>query len=245
MGNIKETIVHPFHQSYFQFAYNSFLKCKDANLNIVNRNVVETIHYSYSCIESFIEYLLFSYQNNNLELKYHDNWITRYAELEWDRLSLSNKIGFITYLYTSNSFWHNDGEYQLFSELRNIRNRLTHAYPHISGRMIKVTDEQSKTDGSVYRQAEVVSEGPLSKKGNIIKPPKSIVKFNIVNELDFSDAEKAFEILLYHLIRIEKIFLRGSTTDIAVLSDKEHNLIHARKLLSYITCTLSQYWESD
>jgi hypothetical protein len=126
---VKHNISDSFHLDYFSLAVESCFACQQELQKkwYLPRHVVDTIIYSYTCIDASIEYIYRSAEKGQFpSLKIPDTWGARFLARKWGNLSLNDKIGMMTYAWKNQEFWGNEGQFYLFLNLETIRDKLIH-----------------------------------------------------------------------------------------------------------------------
>ncbi len=234
MITIKKKLFTTIHTDYLRFAILSFLESKnsrsDENNNYVNRPVIESIRYSFDCIDAATQFIFVCAELEQLPIRMPNNWLTRYLKRQWNSLSLSDAIGLLTFSYTGQPFWQNNEQFQLFEDLRKLRNGLTHPKP---------TGEET-----VSENQSIVSQELLYP--NYLVHSNPIAKFNPTPKtLDSSDAEQALEIMLHHLCRIQDIFYRefnGFSTHFAYYDNEKKEMFSTKRILETLDCKFKEFW---
>jgi hypothetical protein len=234
MKNHIKTTYRSIHIDYLRFAVMSYRDCKNESNRssasaFISKNVIESVRYSYDCLDALVKFVFFLGDNDSLPIIIDDTWLLRYIRRQWNTLSLSDSIGILTYAFTSESFWQNEEQFQLFEDLRKLRNGLTHPKP--LGKKV-FQDEQS------IRTEELLEP-------NYLVHSKPIANFHSSPDLlDHTDAEKAFEILLHHLIRIQNLFFQNSwPTQFAYYDEIDKKVLSTKQLLQSIHCRYLKYWQ--
>jgi len=235
MKEVKKISYSSVHTDYLRFAYLSFQECKTegakSSFPYINRNAIETIRYSFDCLEASIKFTFVMGSHKQLPITIPENWLTRYMCRQWSTLSLSDSLGLLSFAWTGQSFWQNDQQYQLFDDLRKLRNGLTHPKP---------------LGTIVFKDAEASRMEEMLDPYFLVHSKKPIAKFhNSPHLLDISDAEKALEILFHHLIRIQNLFCQGLwATQFSYYDETNKNIYSTDKLLQQLHCKFSKYWEN-
>lgn len=249
MGDkITELTWRSIHTDYLRFAVLSFYACDNAKTNLIflNRHVVETIRYSYDCVEASVEFIYFMGENNQLRIDVPNNWLSRHLRRKWHDLSLSDRIGILTYAWTNQSFWKTEQQLQLFYDLKKVRDGLTHPYPFGTEIEYEVVSEETLVEpvwgvmGEVRRPTGKIN---YTSKDKLVNSNKAIAEFTpSVNMLGKKDAKQALEILLWHLIRIEDLFFGRRTSWFSHYDEVNKQAITAEDLLKSITPKFGEYW---
>jgi len=240
MIRIKRTTYRTIHTDYLRFAVLSWNECAEATSPTstqpyANRSAIDTIRYSYDCIEAAVEYIYFAGVHDQLKIPIPDTWLTRYLERRWNDLPLSDRLGCMCFAWTGASFWRNNPQLQLFYDLKKLRDGLTHSKP--TG---KQTESQLSDTGSIP-----IGEAKLLPSGLLVTS-KPIARFSPTPILlSASDAEQALEILLHHLIRMQDVFAVTHTTLFCFYDDQGKNILTTSDLLQKLHCKFSKYWPHD
>jgi hypothetical protein len=149
MKKAKELIVTcTFHQHYLQYAFDSLMKLKN-EINL--RNIIEVIRYSYDCLEATAEFIFDSGINKQFTFKLPDNWLAKYIERKWNDLKLSDRLALLSYSWKNEEFWKTKEQFQLFVDLKKMRDGLTHPGHFIIEREYETKIERPEKDGTYYR----------------------------------------------------------------------------------------------
>lgn len=235
------------HQDYLLFAWHSLLDCSGDKVNpitsaYVNRPAIEAIRYSYDCLDASINFVLEQGKLNQLPITIRDNWLSRFLDRKWIELSLSDRIGILSFAWTMEPFWKTDDQFQLYEDLRKVRNGLTHPKPFGREVTSEVLREQSENECKISRQ---IGEDRLLKPDWLVAPNKAIASFNQrPDKLGKEDAEIAFEILLHHLSRFEELFFNNRTTWFGVYDKASKQGLYPKNLLNAMNCRFKQIWET-
>lgn len=250
MGDvIKKRLWQSIHSDYLRFAVLSVRACEQGTADstahaYVNRNVIEAIRYSYDCLEASVEFIFHMGCLNQLPVTLNDNWLSRYTKREWDNLSLSNRIGMLTFAWTGENFWQTEYQYQLFKDLKKVRDGLTHPIPFGTEIETEIITQEVTTNG-VFTESRHIGEAKQLKPDWLVHQSKAVAQFEpSVKRLERKDAEQALEILLRHLIRFEGIFFRRRTTEFSLFDDSTNRLLSTEDLLGTINCRFEQAWKS-
>ncbi len=166
-----------------------------------SKNLIEAIRYSYDFVDAAAE---FAYQLTKGDPDGDprpDNWLRRYVDRQWTSFSLADKLGILSFSRHGVAFWHNEKQHQLFEDLRNVRNALTH--PGIFGFLC--VEQYSDYSGLPVSSRQTV-------EGKMRTPKQAVAKFvEHPEDLQRKDALKAVEIALRHAERLEQLFGRKGT----------------------------------
>jgi len=116
------------------FAISSFRECEKGQNKpsfgaMLDRNIIDTIRYSYDCLEASIEFVFHMGGLRQLPIKTQENWLSRYLKRKWRELNISDRTGMLSYAWTGQNFWLTDNQHQLFEDLKRVRDGLTHPVP--------------------------------------------------------------------------------------------------------------------
>jgi hypothetical protein len=190
------------HWAYLEFAIRSSrarLSQRKPPSIPTSRNVIEAIRYSYDFLDAAAEFAYAIVKDGPDGDSRPDSWLTRYVDRRWNSLSLSERLGFLSFTKCGEGFWRNDGQRRLFEELRALRNALTH--PGIFG-VQRVEEFPDLSDGPAVSSREVIY-------GKMRPRKDAIAKFaGTLAVLGREDGRKAVEIALRHAERFEQLFGR-------------------------------------
>src|SRR5215471_14495866 len=130
----KDRTWQSIHIDYIAFAVLSWRASKQGQSEhssgvYLNRNVIDTIRYSYDCLEASVEFIYHMGLLKQLAVDIQENWLVSNLNRKWNNLSLSDRIGMLTYSWLDRPFWQSDSEYKLFEDLKKVRDGLTHPVP--------------------------------------------------------------------------------------------------------------------
>ena len=162
----------------------------------VSRNIIEAIRYSYDFLDAATEFLYTIVRDGPDGDSRPDNWLTRYVDRSWNKLSLADKIGFLGFSRCSTGFWKTDAQLGLFEDLRTVRNALTH--PGIFG---IGTTERFRDHSTAAISSRRTARGKMKRSR---KPSAAFPEHPA--DLDRQDANKAVEIAVRHAERFEELF---------------------------------------
>ena len=121
---ITEHTWRSLHNDYLRFAILSLRACDQSHSEpsylYADRHVIDTIRYSYDCLEASIEFIYFLGEQKQLPIIIQDNWLSRSLKRKWSNLSLSDRLGMLTFAWTGHAFWENDTQFQLFADLKKV-----------------------------------------------------------------------------------------------------------------------------
>jgi hypothetical protein len=161
--------------------------------------VIEAIRYSYDFLDAAAEFAYAIVKDGPDGDSRPNSWLTRYVDRQWKSLSLCERLGFLSFTKCGQGFWRNEGQRQLFEELRALRNALTH--PGIFG-VERMQEFADLSDGPALSSREVIY-------GQMRPPKDPIAKFaGTLAVLGREDGRKALEIALRHAERFEELFGR-------------------------------------
>src|SRR5262249_13210469 len=132
----------------------------ESNLGaILDRNIIDTIRYSYDCLEASIEFVYHMGELKQLPVNMQDNWLSRrYLKGKWNSLSLSDRIGILSYAWTGENFWRTESQRQLFDDLKKVRDGLTHPVPFGTELEEEILLEQEIENGAFLTKAQPLGE---------------------------------------------------------------------------------------
>jgi len=247
----KERTWRSVHEDYIKFAVLSYRASRratsDPNLSsYLNRNVIDTIRYSYDCLEASVEFIHQMGLLKQLPVDVPDNWLARYLHRRWDGLSLSDRIGMLTCAWLRAEFWQSHGAYQLFAELRRVRDGLTHPVPFGTELEREILRRQEFQDGSVFTESRPIGESTQIGKRKMDFGSKTGVAQFSRNPclLGADDAERALEIMLRHLSRFERLFYGRTSTAFAFFDAETGGLRSPDDLLGAIGCRFESAWSA-
>jgi len=116
------------HWAYLDFAIQSsrasLARVRPPSIP-ASRNLIEAIRSSYDFIDAAAEFAYVLVTDGADGDSRPDSWL-RYADRQWPSVSLSDKLGLLSYSTHGKGFWRRASEHQLFEDLRTVRNALTH-----------------------------------------------------------------------------------------------------------------------
>jgi hypothetical protein len=236
MKKVEKLTYRTIHTDYLRFAVLSYLESsREASGTgaspYVNRQVIDSIRYSFDCLEGAIKFVYFAGLASQLPIEVPSNWLTQYLRRQWGKLSLADSIGLLSFAWTGEPFWQTSEQFQLFEDLRKLRGGLTHPRP-VGTRVSRLADDTTVEE--LLEPEFLVHSTPIAE---FHRTPES---------LDHSDAEQALEILLHHLVRIQRLFLHGTfSTLFAYYDDAKKEIIGSTQLLQRLHCRFSRYWQQD
>lgn len=250
MGDvIKKHIWQSIHSAYLRFAVFSVRACDQSetdpsNYVYVNRHAIEAIRYSYDCLEASVEFVFHIGCLNQLPVTINDNWLSGHVGRKWRSLSLGDRLGMLTFAWTGKSFWQTKHQYQLFEDLKKVRDGLTHPIPFGTEIETEIIT-QEKTPNGVYTESRQIGEGKQLKPDWLVYQRRAVAQFGVsAGSLERKDAEQALEILLRHLVRLEDIFFERRTTWFGFYDDSTSRLLSTEDLIKTINCRFDQVWQS-
>ena len=190
------------HWAYLEFAIRSArspLRPTRPPSQPASRNVIEAIRYSYDFIDAATEFAHAIVVDDIDGSACPDNWLSRFMTRSWPSLSLSDKLGLVSFVTSSQAFWRSESQRQLFEDLRCVRNALTH--PGIFG-----VEREERFSG-------FADEKPMSSQTRVVERlnprRRSVANFaSTLGTLGREDAHKAVEIAVRHAGRFEQLFGR-------------------------------------
>ena len=247
---VKDRTWESIHTDYLEFAFLSFQASQDSGSELtrgvrLNRNVIDTIRYSYDCLEASIEFVYHMGLLKQLPIAIQDNWLSRNLQRKWNNLSLGDRIGMLVYAWAGKTFWQSDNQYKLFEELKRVRDGLTHPVPFGTELEEEILLRQELEDSIVFTKSLPIGEP--KQIGSVImnfSPKGAIANFNQNPRLlANTDAEQALEILLCHLSRLEGTFFGRATTWFAFYETMSNSLLSLKDLLGRINRRFENIWE--
>lgn len=244
------------HNDYLRFAILSLRDC-DQSPNepshvYADRHVIDTIRYSYDCLDASIEFIYLLGRGKQLPISISDNWLSRSLNRKWSDLSLSDKFGMLAFAWTSEAFWQHDKQFQLFADLKKVRDALTHPIPFGTEIEFEIISDEVTVKDQVYRSGKLAGKGlrPTGKikylKRDLIYSKESVANFtDSADGLQKSDAEKAVEIMLRHVIRLEDLFFGRRTSFFAFYETSENHVYISEELLQIIKCRFDGDWNAN
>lgn len=239
------------HSDYLRFAMLSVRACEEGeNASTtsvyVNRHVIEAIRYSYDCLEASVEFVFHMGRLNQLPIRLSENWLSRHMSRKWRSLSLSDRLGMLAFAWTGESFWQTGHQFQLFEDLKRVRDGLTHPRPFGTEREFEIITHEETADGIIYTVRRPVGEGKEIDPDWLVHGSRAVAQFeSSPDKLERKDAEQALEILLRHLIRLEEIFFQRRTTWFGFYDDSVDCLLSTEELLETINCRFEQAWQAE
>lgn len=248
MGEIKTEREHrSIHQDYLLFAWHSLRDCSNDKVNpktsaYINRPAIEAIRYSYDCLDASINFVFHLGKLKQLHITIEENWLSRFLCRKWDDLSLSDRIGILSFVWTKKAFWKTKKQLQLYEDLRKVRNGLTHPEPFGSEVTYEVVREQGDRECEIRRQ---IGEDKPLKQNWLVTPKKAIASFNQrPDKLGGKDAEQALEILLHHLSRINHLFFKDRSSWFSIYDKENKRILSPKLLLETMNCRFKKIWKN-
>ncbi len=240
------------HTDYLQFAYESHRASQIAGastaiepFSFVKRSVIETIRYSFDCLDATLNFVYEMGRLKQLPVQAPDTWLTRHMERNWSGMSVAERIGMLTYAWIGEAFWETKERFGLFNDLRRIRGGLTHPEPFGEIREYEVVAAESLPGGIKSETRNYVEQRNLLKPKLLVAPNENeqVARFHAQpTELDPTDGEKALEILLCHLCRMEALFFGRPTTEIAMYFLETNSIESPRQLLGRLNRHFQNVW---
>lgn len=159
----------------------------------VSRNIIEAIRYSYDFLDAAAEFAYQLVKDGYRGDLRPDNWLTRYMDRTWNHLSLSDKLGFLSFSCCEEGFWQSNDQRRLFEDLQTVRNALTH--PGIFG--VETIKEFADYSSPALSSQETI-RGKMRRTDSVFAEHPE--------KLSQKDAKKAVEIALRHAERFEQLF---------------------------------------
>lgn len=237
------------HTDYLGFAVSAYRDCqekalaKTADMNL-HHHAIDTIRYSYDCFESSVEFVYHMGRLKQLRISVPSNWLTRYIERNWKNLSLSDRIGFLAYVWADKQFWLTESQISLFQEWKKVRDGLTHPVPFGTELEQEILMRQELEDGSTLTQSRLVSlPKQISGDSMTFSSHKAIAQFSRdPSSLGKEDAAKALEILLHHLVKLEDMFFGGRSTWFSFYESTTNSISTTTDLLKMMICRFDKVW---
>ena len=237
------------HTDYLGFAVSAYRIRQEkpstpiAGINL-HRHAIDTIRYSYDCFEASAEFVYHMGHLKQLHISVPSNWLTRYIERNWRNLSLSDRIGILTYTWTDKQFWLTEDQYCLFQEWKRVRDGLTHPVPFGTELEKEILLRQELEDGSTMTQSRLISpHRQVGADSMMFSSQRSIAHFSQdPSSLGEEDAAKALEILLHHLVRLDDIFFSGRSTSFTFYESATNSISTSKDLLGMMSCKFSEIW---
>ena len=237
------------HTDYLGFTVEAYLACQKKppgptdGINL-HRHAIDAIRYSYDCLESSAEFVYHMGRLKQLRVSVPTNWLTRYIERNWKNLSLSDRIGILTYGWTGEQFWLTDDQFRLFQEWKKVRDGLTHPVPFGTELEQEILLRQELEDGGTLTQSRLISPPKqVGADSMVFNSQRAIAHFSQnPSSLGEEDAAKAVEILLYHLVRLEDIFFGGRSTWFSFYESASNSISTTKDLLGMMTCKFAEVW---
>ena len=246
---VKDHIWQSIHTDYLEFAILSCQSCQESPSELnpgvhIKRNITNIIRYSYDCLEASIEFVYHMGRLEQLPIAIQDNWLSRTLQRKWNNLSLSDRIGMLSYAWTGQTFWRSDNQYKLFEELKKVRDGLTHPVPFGTELEKEILLRQRSENGTVLTESLAIGEPKQIGSANMnFSPKEAVAGFNQnPSLLGNEDAERALEIMLCHLSKLENTFFGRVTTWFAFYERKSKGLLSTKDLLSRINRRFESIW---
>lgn len=251
MGKIiKEISWRSVHPDYIRFAILSYRAAIESDKNIkedtvfLNRNVIDTIRYSYDCIEASIEFFYHSGDTKQLHIDIPNNWLTREIKRKWNKLSLSDKIGMLIFSWTGESFWKTEEQFILFQDLKKVRDALTHPIPIGTEVEKEILVEKIFKNGSKYFEAGRLSEEETIESKMKLNSSKSIANFSEnPTMLNVVDASKSLEIMILHLARLKNLLDKRAASWFAFNEIESNEIVPIENILNSLDRKFEKIWQ--
>lgn len=247
---IKEKSWRSIHLDYLHFAVLSFqasLKAPAASPPGVclDRHVMETIRYTYDCLEATVEFIRHMGLLKQLPVEIHENWFSRYLEHNWEQLNLSDRIGILAYAWRNQRFWQTEKQLQLFEDLKKVRDGLTQPIPFGTEIEQEIITRRELNARQIRSQSQLAGGSrPARSERPFLGTKKAVAEFepNPIH-LGKADAEQAIEILLCHLLRFEEIYFGECPRWFSFYEDERQRLLSPKDLLEGINRRFKEIWE--
>ncbi len=236
------------HTQYLWFAVRSVRasRRKGRGLDAATamlRHKIESIRYSYDCLEASMWFVFHQACSEQLPTKVAGNWLLRHLKRKASEVSLADFIGMLTFGWTGQSFWLGKTQFQLFEDLRKVRNGFTHPQPFGTKARSMVISEEPIDGGLVRRMSRQVGADDELRPDWLIHRKKAVAKFAPnPDKLKYSDAEQALEILLRHLLRIQEVFFGHEDSSFAYWDEGNTRAVPTSELLDTIKCRFAEVW---
>lgn len=237
------------HSDYLQFAILAFRACRDKTATPIapihlDRDVVDSIRYSYDCFESAVEFVYHMGQLKQLDVSVPENWLTRYIGRNWGNLSLSDRAGILVHAWVGQNFWQTDDQIKVFEEWKRVRDALTHPVPFGTEMEREIISRKEREDGSTLTLAQSSKETKqVGKKTMVFSSRNPIADFaQYPSLLGRIDAEKSLEISLRLLGRLESSFFSRPTTWFCFYEQETNSVVGPEGLLKTLDCKFGQIW---
>lgn len=239
------------HQDYLQFAFDSVRACRRAVPSTqvrtplgrvaINRYALEAVRYSYDALEASVNFVFHATRLGQTHVVFDDTWLKRFLKRKFHNLGMSDKLGLISWAWIGQPFWESEDQFILFADLKKLRDGLTHPRPIGRERRQEILQEEEIDDARLT--VSRLLEEKLLGTNLFVNREKTIASFTEDPiRLTIEDAEKAFEITLLHLIRLEEIAW-GKPSGWFDLYDDETNLTQTpRDLLRLIPRRFESIW---
>lgn len=222
------------HWAYLEFAIRSAAaktSAKNKPSIPVSRNIIEAVRYSYDFLDAAAEFIHELYTGAQLKNCGHRNSLASYMNRAWNGLSLSDKLGLLSFSCSGQGFWQTQDEFNLFEELRTLRNALTH--PGIFGMQ---TENRFTKDSTVANSSRKIIYGKMH------RTKSAVAGFaQHPDDLGRDDGRKAVEIALRHAERMEKLFSPGFTY-FSRINPRTGKVQHATKMLARMKRHFDGVW---
>ena len=245
---ITEHTWRSLHTDYLRFAVLSLRACdqsqNEPGYPYANRHVIDTIRYSYDCLDASIEFIYLLGTQNQLPISLANNWLSRSFKRKWKNLSLSDRLGMLAFAWIGQAFWQNDTQFQLFTDLKKVRDGLTHPIPFGTEIEFEIMSDEETAKEHVYGTRKPTGKFRYLKPDWLVEK-NSVAKFSpSADAFQKSDAEQAVEIMLRHAIRLEDLFFARRTSWFAFYETSEDRIYTAEELLQKITCRFDEVWQA-
>lgn len=239
------------HQDYLQFAFDSVRACRRTAPSTqvrapldrasVNRYALEAVRYSYDALEASVNFVFHAASLGQTRLEFDDVWWKKYLKKKFHDIKLSEKLGIAFLTLTGQPFWQSEEQYILFADLKKLRDGLTHPRPVGRERRQEVLQEEEMDDTRLI--VSRLLEERLLGADLFVNRERTIASFTEdPTRLTTEDAEKAFEIALLHLIRLEEIAY-GEHSGWFDVYDEETNRVQTQEdLLRVIPRRFEAVW---
>jgi hypothetical protein len=171
-----------------------------------------------------------------------DTGLSRYCERKWKEFSVGDRVGVLAYAWTGCPFWNAETEFQMFEDLRKLRNALTHPKPAGIERSRRIVSRR-KVKGFTSTIAKAVGSPRVLNPEHLTHGKKAVAQFATSPfAIGHADAEQAVEILLCHMARFDERFFGRGSTRFAMFDETTGKLKTARDLLNGLPRKFASEW---
>lgn len=231
------------HLEYYWWAVDSAQACTDErNISTdINREAVEAVRYSYDAIEASAAEVFHLSSVGQLPRDKKPRQLAGNTKVEWGNSDLHEKLNQISREIEGSGFWQPTERFNLFADLKKARDALTHPRP--AGVQIKERIDREEIRGPVRRWwGTVLTKKPIPKRGRLDSAKRRSVFSAVPAMLCRSDAERAVEIMLLHLVRLEDLGWGQATSEFGIIVEGKR--MSARDLLATWQRSFAREWPS-